>query len=632
MKRKLCSIVLSMAMVVSLTACGSSAVQTVETASENSSAAGEPATESTEAGTAGTSTLSAGEVTSGLSRVDMSKWLYDSDQDIYYQTGLSYCENPVDTDYETMGFFVPGAYFNAVDNGDGTYTCTINATATVGGYTAATAPVIVPVNTPGYAAMNPPTDTGSSCGYGDISSYTDAGFVMAFAGCRGRDAGAPGGVTDLKAAIRYTRYNEGVIPGDMTSVFSEGMSGGGAQSALLGSSGDSSLYDSYLTAIGAVKGVSDAVKGSMCWCPITNLDEADEAYEWNLGSTRTTLTDDEKTYSDGMAAAFAKYINAVGLKDKDGNTLTLEKSENGIYQSGSYYDYLMNVVETSLNNFLSDTTFPYTVEENTMKATGGGAPAGMDAKGGSISADKTGAAGTADQTAEGTVSAAAATADYSQKDNITRSSSETAAVTISGTYETVQDYIDALNAPYTWVTYDADTNTASITSLADFTRAVKVATKGIAAFDELDAGQGENTLFGYGDGNGAHFDSTLAELVKGSDYEAAFTEDLAKTDSEGNTVDYRVNMYNPMYYMSDYYTGYKTSNVAKYWRIRTGIDQGDTALCTEVDLALAAENYSSDNQVDFATVWGLANTTAERSGDYVENCITWINDCMKDSQ
>ena len=64
------------------------------------------------------------------------------------------------------------------------------------------------------------------------------------------------------------------------------MSGGGAQSALMGSTGDSALYDPYLEQIGAVSGVSDAVLGSMCWCPITSLDSADEAYEWMMGVTR----------------------------------------------------------------------------------------------------------------------------------------------------------------------------------------------------------------------------------------------------------------------------------------------------------------------------------------------------------
>ena len=29
--------------------------------------------------------------------------------------------------------------------------------------------------------------------------------------------------------------------------------------------------------------ISDAITGSMCWCPITALDIANEAYEWMMG-------------------------------------------------------------------------------------------------------------------------------------------------------------------------------------------------------------------------------------------------------------------------------------------------------------------------------------------------------------
>lgn len=48
----------------------------------------------------------------------------------------------------------------------------------------------------GYMAMSPPT------GYvNGVPSYTDAGFIYVNAGCRGRDAGAPADVTDLKAAV-----------------------------------------------------------------------------------------------------------------------------------------------------------------------------------------------------------------------------------------------------------------------------------------------------------------------------------------------------------------------------------------------------------------------------------------------
>jgi hypothetical protein len=102
------------------------------------------------------------------------------------------------------------------------------------------------------------------------------------------------------------------------------MSGGGAQSAIFGASGDSALYDKYLTAIGAVQGVSDAVAGSMDWCPITNLDTADESYEWMMGSTRSGLINiDDQAVSDGLANAWATWVNKAGIKDENGNALTL---------------------------------------------------------------------------------------------------------------------------------------------------------------------------------------------------------------------------------------------------------------------------------------------------------------------
>ena len=574
-----------------------------------------------------------------LDKVDMSKWQYESADDVYWQVGLSYAATPVDSSYETMGIFVPGAYFTGIDNGDGTYTCTVNESGAAGQYTATTAPLIIPVNTPGYSAMAAPTGYSSSMGYGSISDYTNEGIIVLFAGARGRDAGAPAGVTDFKAAIRYARYNKDLLPGDMDSIFSLGMSGGGAQSALIGASGNSDLYTPYLAAIGAVMTESDAVKGSMCWCPITNLDIADEAYEWNMGNTRSSLSEEEQTYSDSMALAFAEYINSLGLTDETGTALLLTESEEGVWQSGTYYDYVKDVIETSLEHFLSDTEFPYTASSSGGFGGGRGGMGGM--RGGDFGGGNGGFAGpgngekpdfadgeqpdfggfTGDQDNQGT--------SYEEMDGITRTETASSALSLSDTYETKQDYIDALNANGEWVTWDEETNTVTITSVAAFTQALKNASKGIAAFDQLDRGQGENTLFGYGDGSGAHFDAILAELVQGSEYEAAFTEDLAKQDTLGNTVDVRLNMYNPMYYLSPAYAGYQTAEPATYWRIRTGINQGDTALCTEIDLALAADAYSEATQVDFETVWGQGHTEAERAGSSTANFIAWVQECMK---
>lgn len=555
-------------------------------------------------------------VQTALDKIDASSWNYNAEDDVYWQIGIAYCENPADTTYETLGIFVPGAYMTASDNGNGTYTCQINTEGSVSGYTAQTAPMVIPVDTPGYSAMKAPTDYVSTA-----VPYTDAGFIYVNAGCRGRDAGAPSGVTDLKAAIRYIRYNAETIPGNVDRIFSFGMSGGGAQSALLGATGDSELYTPYLEAIGAVSGVSDAVNGSMCWCPVTNLDYANEAYEWNLGVSRPDLTEDMQQLSDGMAVAFAQYINALGLVDKNGNVLTLTESDTGIYQAGSYYDYLQAVVEQSLNNFLQDTSFPYEVASSN-------GPGGMGGQRGD-------GEGRPNMLPDGEMPALkekSIDGDFPEKENLFNDDINrtmiVSGITLSGTYNTAQDYINALNAEKKWVHYDSQTNTATITSIADFVKAMKPASKNIGAFDDLNTEQGENVLFGYGDGAGAHFDSVMATLLQdNAQYGESYASDLQKTDALGNTVAYRLNMYNPMYYLEDFYDGYQTAKVASYWRIRTGINQSDTALCTEINLALALQNYGVD--VDFATVWGQGHVEAERTGNSTDNFIAWVNQCLQ---
>ncbi len=93
----------------------------------------------------------------------------------------------------------------------------------------------MPIETPGYPAQAALT------AYMSLPEYMVAGFVYVHAGCRGRDAGAPAGVTDIKAAVRYLRYTDNTIPGDAEKIFVFGMSGGGAQSAIVGAAGDSEL-------------------------------------------------------------------------------------------------------------------------------------------------------------------------------------------------------------------------------------------------------------------------------------------------------------------------------------------------------------------------------------------------------
>ena len=585
--------------------------------------------------------------------IDSAAWRYDPDNDIYYQIGLPYCLDPVATAYESMGIYVPGAYLTVKANADGsTYTCTVNDAGRQGAYAAKTAPIVMPVNTAGYSAQKAPSEYSAK----GLSSYTSAGLVYVYAGCRGRangenadgskfDGGAPWGATDLKAAVRCIRYNDAALPGDKAQVFTFGHSGGGAQSALMGATGDSDLYEPYLESIGAVMAnasgekISDAVAGAMCWCPITSLDVANEAYEWMMGQYASAGTRAEGTFTKALSAdlssAFVSYVNGAGFVGEGGGTLLLAEGGDGSYASGSYYDHLLGVIERSLNNFLADTEFPYAPSSQT-KADGGfgggagaapdgaapdGAPAGERPSGGGQSGSDAGPVGGGPGASGGQPAGSSFSAE-------------------AVTYETVQDYVDALNSDEAWIAYDANTNTARIASVGAFVRHCKSATKDVGAFDMLDRSSAENSLFGDHESDARHFDQTMARLfadnasryaeLSGYDasYAEAFAADVKAVDALGVGQAVRQDMYNPMYYLAGGGAGFGTSTVARHWRIRTGIEQGDTSLTTEVNLALALRQRSDVANVDFETVWGKGHTTAERSGDSTENLIAWIASCV----
>ncbi len=573
--------------------------------------------------------------------LDKGKWQYDSTHDVYWRVKVKYCSKPAATEYETMGIYVPGEYFQGKKNSDGTYTCTVKKGGKCGNYTAKTAPIVFPVNTPGYSAQEAPT----SYDYSSIKSYMKAGFIYVYAGMRGRDngsnysGGAPWGVTDLKAAVRYFRYNSGSLPGDTDSIFTFGHSGGGAQSSLMGASGNSSLYYKYLTSIGAAmydkdkNYIDDNICGAMCWCPITSLDQADEAYEWNMGqfATKGTRASGKWTslLSDDMAREYATYINALKLKDGSGNTLKLKKSSSGIYLSGSYYNYMISVIQTSLNHFLKDTDFPYTASSQTQASgnfggsmASGSLPSGSAPSGSAPSSTGSSSGGSAPS-------------------GSAPSSSGSTSSTSGKTYKTAAAYIKALNKGGTWIKYDKKTNTAKVLKLKGFIRNCKSASKDVGAFDALDRSQAENNLFGTAAHDSLHFDSVMAKLMSRNaakyakksgwkaSYAKAYAKDLKYRDSLGTGITQRMNMYNPMYYLDNYYSGFGKSNVAKYWRINTGIEQGDTALTTEMNLALALKADSNVSKVDFTTVWGQGHTMAERSGDAEANFIKWVKGCTR---
>lgn len=558
--------------------------------------------------------------------VDNTKWNYDEDNDIYYQIGLVYCEKPAAAEYESLAVYVPGAFLKGVKNEDGTYTCTVNKEAKVGDYTAETAPVVMPVNTGGYAAQKAP----SSYAPEGLNTYLSEGFVYVYAGCRGRDngtnpdgtffdGGAPWGVTDLKAAVRYLWYNDSALPGDKDRIFTFGHSGGGAQSSLMGATGDSELYMPYLASIGALmkddegKTLSDAIDGAMCWCPITNLTQADLSYEWMMGQYSSEGTRAYGTWtrslSRDMARAYADSLNRLGLKDEKGNLLTLSPSSDGIYTAGSYYDYMKKTIETSLNHFLSDTTFPLTTGQQDFHVDGAFPGQGKEDR-----------------------------PHFPMSPNGRPMMMEKEE---PHTYNSAKEYIDALNGDGPWISYDEKTNTATISSIEAFVTHMKKASKAVGAFDDLNKEQAENRLFGNGEDNALHFDGNMTFLMEKrkdtyknySDYDdsirLAYEGDMNNEDALHTPSLTRQLMYDPMTFILVGEGEKKPSTLAKHWRIHTGISQGDTSLNTEMNLALALKQRKDVEDVDFTTVWNKKHTMAERTGSSTANFIDWVKEVSK---
>ena len=516
-----------------------------------------------------------------------SNWDFDSTNGVYYQIGLKYCTNIVNIDYQTMAIYVPKEFLSCNENGD-KYKCDINKSGKKGWFSASNAPIVFPVETPGYSAMKAPT----SYKYETVSAYVTKGIIFAYAGCRGRyeggetfPAGAPWGVTDLKTAIRYLRYNKNFSPGDTGKIYTFGFSGGGAQSCLMGVTGNSELYTKYLENNGAAmedsegNKIKDNVKGSQCWCPITNLDTADEAYEWNMGQYYNTDTRAEGKFTEvlskDLAGEYVKYVNDIKLKDPKGNELTLTETN-----SGTYYDYLKSIIEESLNNFLSDTTFPWTRKDEKP----GPRPENLEEE---------------------------------------------------KTFNTISEYISFLNSENEWVKYDSTKNKYIITNIGDFVKNCKSASKKVGAFDDFNRNQAENQVFGISGTNySKHFDKIMYNLLNNnkekyqtkSDWKDSYPDDYLNDfddkDSLQSEISYRLNMYNPMYYLISYYQGFNTSDVADYFRINSGIFQSDTGNVVEMNLYLALMNLGK--KVNFTNVWEKQHTKAERKGDSDTNFINWI--------
>ncbi len=283
---------------------------------------------------------------------------------------ITYVENPVNKEYQQMNLFVPEDFYEGKEiNGYGLDTAPVFMPNTVGGYMPGE------LDEPGYNKFE--KDKINS-----IFRALQHGYVVAAPAIRGRvqqgadgkyNGKAPACIVDYKAAVRFLHYFAEELPGDERKIITNGTSAGGALSSLMGATADHPDYEPYLKELGAAE-ASDEVFAASCYCPITNLDHADMAYEWEFHGVNDyhrmnmkmeeggrpsftpvdgVMSEKQIKVSEEEAKLFPAYVNGLALIDEEGKKLTLD--ENG---EGSFKEYVKNIVIKSAERELAHPTKP----------------------------------------------------------------------------------------------------------------------------------------------------------------------------------------------------------------------------------------------------------------------------------
>ena len=272
--------------------------------------------------------------------------------------GIFYVTNVEDSTYQTLNYYIPADMPSDSK-------APILLRTYVGGYMASTAKTPSPTDATGRALKE---------GYAVcIPGARGANSIVSNNGDTIYTGTVPNGLLDLKAAVRYLRYNDDVLPGNAEMIFTDGTSTGGAMSSLLGATANSPEYEPYLKAMGATP-AKDNIFGAICYCPITDLNHADMEYEWLYGCTNDGvrhLDKRQKVISAELAALCPEYINSLKLRDEKGELLTAD----------NYKDYLKTFLMESAHKALeAGFVIPDTIgvelykEPHPMMGVGRGAP------------------------------------------------------------------------------------------------------------------------------------------------------------------------------------------------------------------------------------------------------------------
>lgn len=428
------------------------------------------------------------------------------------------------------------------------------------------------------------TEGKAFAGYSDtdnIGAALKAGYVVVNVGTRSRGGAlaedgrwmgkAPAPVVDAKAAIRYLRLNDALMPGSAERIVVTGTSGGGGLTAAVSASGNSADYLPFLAEVGAA-GVSgagatlastirDDVFAAVAYCPINNLGNADAGYEFEYGAVRS----DKNTgalggvaYSAGLqpaasaaiAARFAAYVQGLGLKTESGTALSAQG--------------------------LRDATQAFVKQEIERQIAKGTA---VPALGGNF-----------------VTSRATLVNDW-----LTLAGSGASATVASIDYARFINYVAANQALKTVVAFDAVGVTGNRNA-------------GTGAWNL----SGETNLFGAADARYANFTewswNNNAALGDGSGTDDTGLNWAQYLAVSGNGLATQLKLINPLAYLNT------AADSAPYWYVRHGMVDRDTAFAMQTLLYYALKNDPSVKDVDFRIPYLVPH-----SGNYdVREAFGWI--------
>ncbi len=434
----------------------------------------------------------------------------------------------------------------------------------------------------------------------EIGKGLASGYVIVSYGCRGRSdsfgedgkmvSHSPATMVDTKAVIRYLRHNQDILPaGNTDRIVITGTSGGGALSTIIASSGNSEDFYEGLYEIGAAgmdknddgtytSSINDDIFATIAYCPINDLREASQAYDWTYQNARKRLIEEDRLdafqdpftddftpddmleASESLAKDYADYVDTLGLKLDDGTDLT---SEN-----------LQSAVIDFLNDSLADAA--ENVGEEQMKE---------DLAGNAMYSDT--------NTTEAYNTNSDDWADFLEFDE--------------NGVPTITDYEQYL--------YFVSRN-----------QPLKVT----PAFSNVGLGnaqQNEDNLYGSEDSAYCPFtryswDNDKEENGYGLD-ETGLTWDEYLATEEGQELTKQLEMSSPIPYLRSDENG----DSAPYWYVRHGMRDRDTSFALQTVLYYSLKNDDSIKDIDFLLPW-----LEPHSGDYdVQRAYTWLADVLSEA-